>query len=361
MKDIDKMAEQYDEELKAKGVYSRLLTDAQFQATTPYGFLKMAIEYEDDGDGIKTLPEDAFEPLVTSLELRRTTRAEDETLCLSSIMSPLGLDVFTYLDISGENVTERRMVQFYRDIQRFDPRIIFNTYPRLSIDGFKWAPRSLIGHRTEELMRRGEHPEGKKVDAAEALAALKQVDGQWGLPVQYPGYMLQLPGSIGQHHKSFAMCSKSGAHDGKIGDLLNTYLPSNSARYLGKTATKTATRLGSFLPTKVLPYIPGRNASSTPAAEHLLVSINWDGDSWQADPHESYGLVLAHSLKAEAVGTYSIAVLGSFKKGHSAEGAYSRLSHICHATVQKRSGPPPNDVDTVVGEELDEKTDWFMA
>ena len=190
MKDVEDLCGKYREGLNARGIYSAFFADAQMQAIQPYAFLKMTIEHEDDGDGVRTLPEDAFEPLVLSLELRRTTRAGDETLCLASILSHLGLDVNTYLDISGENVADRRMVQFYKDIQRFEPRIIFNTYPRLTMDGFKWAPLSLIGHRSRDLLRRLEHDEGEYIGAVEDLAAVKQIDENWGLPVKYPGFIL---------------------------------------------------------------------------------------------------------------------------------------------------------------------------
>ena len=60
------------------------------------------------------------------------------------------------------------------------------------MDGFRWAPLSLIGHRSKELMRRGEHGEGEEVDVAENLADLKQVDSQRGLPVKDPGFVIHL-------------------------------------------------------------------------------------------------------------------------------------------------------------------------
>ncbi|ETI28923.1 hypothetical protein G647_01375 [Cladophialophora carrionii CBS 160.54] len=359
MKDIEERRIHYEDELKAKGIYSKFLSDAQIQAIEPYSMLKMAIEYEDDGDGVRTLPEDAFEALVLSLELRRTTRAGDETLCLSSILSPLGLDVNTYLDIVGENVAERRMVQFYQDIQRFDPRIVFNTYPRLNIDGFKWAPTSLIGHRSEELMRRGEHNEGEEVDVAEEFAQLKQIDGKWGLPVKYPGFMFRLAGAAGV--RTFAI-SHGSATDGTIGNLLNSYLPATPAKLLEKAASKTASRFGGVLPSKVLPYLPGRTPTTAATSEHLLVRLSHVDNQWHPDPHESYGLIMACSLKQTLVGSRAIAVLGSVVKGASAAGEqYLRLSHVCHATVQKRGGGPPSDVDCVTANELGEETEWFVV
>jgi hypothetical protein len=360
MKDVETQREQYEQELKAKGIYSRFLIDAQIQAIEPYSTLKMCIEYQDDGDGVRTLPEDAFEALVGSLELRRTTRAVDETLCLSSILSPLGLDVNTYLDIDGENVAERRMVQFYRDIQRFDPRIVFNTYPRLSIDGFKWAPMSLIGHRSDELMRRGEHNEGEEVDVADEFAQLKQIDGRWGLPVKYPGFMFRFTGATGG--RTFAISHGSSSTDHSVGNLLNSYLPPTPAKLLGKAASKTVSRFGGVLPSKVLPYLPGRNPATTPTSEYLLVRLSHGDSQWQPDPHESYGLIMAQSLKQTVAGSHAIAVLGSVVKGASAAGEqYLRLSHICHATVQKRSGSPPSDVESVTPNELGDETEWLVV
>ena len=80
MLDIEKQGEDYKAELNDEGSYSTFTSNSRIQATEPYQLLKHAIEYEDNGDGVRTLPEDAFEALVGSLELRRTTRAVDDLL-----------------------------------------------------------------------------------------------------------------------------------------------------------------------------------------------------------------------------------------------------------------------------------------
>lgn len=365
MKEIEERRLQYENELKAKGIYSKFLFDAQLQAIEPYSFLKMAIEFVDDDGETKTLPEDAFEPLVLSLELRRTTRAGDETLCLSSILSPLGLDVNTYLDISGENVAERRMVRFYQDIQKFDPRIVFNSYPRLSVDGFKWAPKSLIGHRSEELMRRGEHAEGEHVTGAEEVVPLKQVDGKWGLPVKYPGHVFAF--KEGTKIKSAANATKFAiSHDAPtedtISNLLGNYLPGSSVKLLEKAANKAAARFGGVLPTKVLPYLPTRKAQATTTSDHLLVILAPGNGEWQADPRQSYGLIMTRSLKEAGDGEQAIAVLGSIDKGSTAEGQSVRLNHVCNAMVLKRSGRPVQEgIEHIGSHEMGEDTEWLVG
>ncbi|KAH7303684.1 hypothetical protein B0I35DRAFT_517242 [Stachybotrys elegans] len=89
---------------------------------------------------------------VAHLRGRQTSRASDETLCLSTI---LGLDPGPLL---REETADGRMARFYDLVGRFDPRIIFHTYLRLPLDGYRWAPRSFLQQESELFpMREGTH------------------------------------------------------------------------------------------------------------------------------------------------------------------------------------------------------------
>ena len=110
----------------------------------------------------------AYKDLAESLAYRSTTKIEDEIACVASIM---GIPVEPYLKIrkrrpkeaetpketpktgeviveTSEDVAELRMVRFLKEINRFRQGIIFNNYRRLKTPGFRWAPASMLGHRS---------------------------------------------------------------------------------------------------------------------------------------------------------------------------------------------------------------------
>jgi hypothetical protein len=90
--------------------------------------------------------------LADSLGYRSTTNIDDELLCVASV---IGSDVGSYSkeedDKSRERTAELRMKKFLEEIGRFRQSIIFNNYKRLTIPGFRWAPISLLGHRSSGL------------------------------------------------------------------------------------------------------------------------------------------------------------------------------------------------------------------
>jgi hypothetical protein len=90
--------------------------------------------------------------LADSLGYRPTTNIDDELLCVASV---IGLDVKSYAKLevekSRDRIVELRMKAFLEEIGRFRQGIIFNNYKRLIIPGFRWAPVSLLGHRSSGL------------------------------------------------------------------------------------------------------------------------------------------------------------------------------------------------------------------
>ncbi|KAG2068779.1 hypothetical protein BDR04DRAFT_1102676 [Suillus decipiens] len=89
-------------------------------------------------------------PISGAVSTRSTTRGTDETLCLSTV---LGIDPAPFLSIKGlpDQVIDRRMELFLHYIQEFHRGIIFNSLPRLKRDGYRWAPRSLLGHAVGDM------------------------------------------------------------------------------------------------------------------------------------------------------------------------------------------------------------------
>lgn len=77
---------------------------------------------------------------------RSTSKVEDEPICFSTLV---GLDprpVLKCVAASGESLAQKRMECFYEQVKHFDARIVFNEFPRLQKHGYRWAPRSFIGH-----------------------------------------------------------------------------------------------------------------------------------------------------------------------------------------------------------------------
>ena len=97
-------------------------------------------------------PQRIFISTFTNLQWRSTTRAGDETLCVAVIM---GLDPLPLLNIVSRHdfatsqdtkaLLDKRMHLLLHMIRRFPPGIMFLSGIRLSQDGFKWAPASLLG------------------------------------------------------------------------------------------------------------------------------------------------------------------------------------------------------------------------
>ena len=80
----------------------------------------------------------AFNSLTRALEFRTTSKREDEAICVASI---LGLEV---KGIVETKTAEQRMCILYSQIKTMPASILFHLSKRLQ-DGFRWAPRTLLG------------------------------------------------------------------------------------------------------------------------------------------------------------------------------------------------------------------------
>ncbi|KAI1173437.1 hypothetical protein F4777DRAFT_580909 [Nemania sp. FL0916] len=113
------------------------------------------------------------------LRSRQTSRLEDESVCVATI---LGLDPREILE---QKDPEKRMASFYDLVGRFDARIIFNEHPRLTSDGYRWAPKSFL-HQLPDLIT-----ETERFSYQHGPAALIPRGG--GLPVQFGGFEFSVP------------------------------------------------------------------------------------------------------------------------------------------------------------------------
>lgn len=95
-----------------------------------------------DAKADEITPEMAFAPFADAIQHRATKQPLDETLCFAAIIR---LEVDPLMTASDE----KRMEKFFELLGTVDATIIFNSFPRLSSPGFRWAPQSFIGQGYE--------------------------------------------------------------------------------------------------------------------------------------------------------------------------------------------------------------------
>ncbi|KAI5839389.1 hypothetical protein DFP73DRAFT_634592 [Morchella snyderi] len=83
-------------------------------------------------------PTSLFKRMCRALRYRSTSRVEDESICLGSV---LGYDL---KELSETKCPNQRMALFYSYIPEIPADIIFLRKDKLEIDGYRWAPKSLL-------------------------------------------------------------------------------------------------------------------------------------------------------------------------------------------------------------------------
>jgi hypothetical protein len=121
------------------------------------------------------------------LRSRDTSRAEDESVCVASI---LGLGSDGAREILEQDGADARMARFYDLVGRFDARIIFHNHPRLRTDGYRWAPSSFLRQVPDIIGMRG------FMNDVEPPHAILQPGGG-GLHVQFGGFEFTTSSSAG--------------------------------------------------------------------------------------------------------------------------------------------------------------------
>lgn len=124
-------------------------------------------------------PVHAFSTLTRALEYRSTSKLEDEAICLASI-----LDI-KFDEIAKLDTREARMRMFYSLVKELPSSILFHRGNRLSLDGVRWAPASLLSNHKFYTFSNNSTP--ASCDAN-------------GLHVQFFGYtVLHVPPAGGYH------------------------------------------------------------------------------------------------------------------------------------------------------------------
>ena len=151
--DVDDLARDFQKKMASKGFPMGFPLQAAGKTSFYYTTVKTIVNGIREGK----IPADnrwiVYGHLADSLGYRSTTNIDDELLCVASV---IGSDVKKYTKLEDEKKSRRgtaelRMRAFLKEIGRFRQGIIFNSYERLKIPGFRWAPVSLLSHRSSGL------------------------------------------------------------------------------------------------------------------------------------------------------------------------------------------------------------------
>jgi hypothetical protein len=122
--------------------------------------------------------QEAFHPFAHAISSRATKKEEDETLCFASILL---MDIKPLLDAPED----KRMETFFDMVGTVNSTIIFNTFPRLTTPGYRWAPKSFLGQSQHlSTVSNARSWEVKRSDG--------QVKPGGGLLVKFPGAELHI-------------------------------------------------------------------------------------------------------------------------------------------------------------------------
>lgn len=210
-RDLVNDSRKYEDDLQAQGQYISFTRWAEGKASAHFTLVKALIWRIKTGAQDESSRFLVFLPLTEALRPRKTSRASDETLCAATI---LGIDPTPFLELqekddqslwswfvslwsksadigqkqlADQRLADRRMELFLQYIGQFPSGIIFNRLPRLQRDGYRWAPRSLMGGRPNDigdLSAQGQY--GQMCKSGEFV----------GLSVRYPGFRL---GTVASH------------------------------------------------------------------------------------------------------------------------------------------------------------------
>ena len=185
------------------GFYDRITGGLQI---VPVFNLSLYLDVPDEN--LKKRVADNFTVLVPTINNRVTTRQEDETICMATL---LHLDPLPLLNITSrltsdelralseakkqeeeQQVCDLRMEHFLGEVGSFQANVIFNTLPRMSSIGFRWAPHTFLGQSGNYVTR----IPSLELDRAKNGSILRSGDRVEGILVDFPGVILNIPKSL---------------------------------------------------------------------------------------------------------------------------------------------------------------------
>jgi hypothetical protein len=226
--DVDELAKDFQKKMAYQGYPTGFPLQASGKTSFYYTIVKTIVNGIQEG---RISPDNKwilYGHLADSLGYRSTSNIDDELLCVASV---IGSNVKNYAKLevekSRKRTAELRMKAFLEEIGRFRQGIIFNNYKRLTIPGFRWAPASLLGHRSSGLGDLDDAKDSKiedysnlnlndihvevsalnmKINVNKYIPRKLGIDRQFmsmvmndktillptvGLPIDYPGYIIK--------------------------------------------------------------------------------------------------------------------------------------------------------------------------
>ncbi|GJJ11128.1 hypothetical protein Clacol_005359 [Clathrus columnatus] len=260
----------------------------------------------------------AFLPIASSYSSRMTTRQSDEPLCLAGVMH---IDTTPLVRVKGPDrlkssdkeirrradrvLTDERMAILYRLVGKFQDFVIFSKYPRLPINGFRWAPRTFLGELPWFSNMELEQSYKKEDERCTTIYTYKMDKKEkFGLLVTFPlitfNYHSNIDTAVGENF------------------LVNTYLkkPSGNAAALN-----------------------GGDITRRYLVEPVNVHNDPEGFAWTVGA--SYSLIMQVPQKKRVVGKPALAVLGRilpWKKRTKYRIKHERLVRVTLLPLQSSSG-----------------------
>ena len=97
-----------------------------------------------------------FIEFCSALKWRATSKAEDETICLSTLMN---FDPARMSRILEKRTREERMQEFLSCFAQLPRDLLFGPVERLQVDGYRWAPASLMNTNAKLAVSVGSNPD----------------------------------------------------------------------------------------------------------------------------------------------------------------------------------------------------------
>lgn len=203
---LDELKEQEGRKQKAEspGFFDRITLGVQI---VPVFNLSLFLDVESETPEQKRASN--FTVLIPTINNRVTTRQEDETVCMATLLridthqlqtisSPLSSKELRALprvqrEAEEQRVCDERMKFFLCQIQTFQANIIFNRLERIPSDGFRWAPRSFLGQSGSLITeipgpQSSDHTDGHILKSGDT-----DTDTVEGFVVEFPGIILNTP------------------------------------------------------------------------------------------------------------------------------------------------------------------------
>ncbi|KAF2234098.1 hypothetical protein EV356DRAFT_533150 [Viridothelium virens] len=405
--EVNKLAEEYQERLARQGYPITFPLEASSKTSFYYTGIKDFIRGISDGHFQRDQRWIVYQHLAKSLGYRATTKVSDELLCIASI---IGLTVKDYTGIEESNeerLAELRMEAFLHEIGRFRQGIIFNSYRRLTIPGFRWAPLSLLGHRSSGLGDLDGSPDAAIKDFSDRTVNDKYVEvsalggklntkinltkhmtktlglnnkkllemtlgnGKTvllptvGLPVDYPGYTIKfLPN---EHGLTVNMAERRfGLKYSPVRKVASFVKPPPMPKVpsFGKVPTLGKSRLGGFgsaHQAAAEQAAPAAEAATDTVAEivsyEYVVHVADNDVQWDYD--RNYTIILQKDL-GDGSGTEFLAMVGLMSVG---PGDRYWVQSLCSAVI--RAWGPGDDPKIKAGIDMmdvsEAKTNWVVT